>query len=354
MKKASCQPLIYSSPFFKGELFRKATGVVLFLVFLIGPISQAQAGDKTYLIKFSTLAPEGSTWMKELHALESEIKRATDGKVYFKFYPGGVSGDEFDVIRKMRIGQVHAAGFTGVGLGKILPEVRVLDLPFLFDSDRQVKHIYEKMNDYFYDRFEKEGYILLGWVPVGWVHFFSQTPIQSMADLQTTKAWMWEGDPLVKEAYINIGITPFPLSVTDVLLSLQTGMIDTVYASPVGALVLQWFTKVQYMSQLRMGNATGAVLMTKKKFKTLPEKYQEILKEVSRKYLAILLKEIQEDNSKSIEVMQKNGLKLAPMPTPEEIKQFHELGEKTRKNLTGDLFSKELLDRVLSHLEELK
>ncbi|MFQ5445276.1 MAG: TRAP transporter substrate-binding protein DctP [Nitrospinales bacterium] len=354
MKKVFREPHTNPEYFFKKIFFRKTIGFALILLLLIGLGSIAHAGDKKYVIKFSTLAPEGSNWMKQLHALEQEIKKVTEGKVHFKFYPGGVSGDEFDVIRKMRIGQVHAAGFTGVGLGKILPEVRVLDLPFLFDNDPQVRHIYETMNDYFTAQFEKKGYVLLGWVPVGWVHFFSKTPIRSIGDLQKTKAWMWEGDPLVKEVYEILGVTPFPLSVTDVLLSLQTGMINTVYASPIGALVLQWFTKVKFMSQLRMGYATGAVLMTKKKFKTLPDEYQKILKEVSQKHLAILLRIIQEDNSKSIEVMKKNGLKLAPMPTTDEIKQFHELGAKTRKNLTGKLFSKELLDRVLSHLEEVK
>ena len=163
------------------------------LVLILAEAPDAQAAPKTR-IKFSTLAPEGSSWMKAMRSLEKELQRVTEGEVGFKFYPGGVSGDEIDVIRKMRIGQIHAAGFTGVGLGEILPEVRVLDLPFLFRNDREIEVIYEKKNDYFTPRFEEKGDILLGWVPVGWVHFFSKERVFNISSLQTRKSRMGEGD----------------------------------------------------------------------------------------------------------------------------------------------------------------
>jgi len=311
------------------------------------------AAGTTY-IKFSTLAPEGSSWMNQMTRLADEVEKATNGEVAFKFYPGGVSGDEVDVIRKMRIGQVHAAGFTGVGLGEILPEVRVLDLPFLFRNDKEIGHVYAAMTDHFFKQFEKEGYILLGWVPVGWVHFFSQKPINTVEDLNNKKAWMWEGDPLVQEAYKQLDVTPLPLSITDVLLSLQTGMVDTVYASPVGALALQWFTKVNYMSELRMANATGAVLMSKRQFNKLSADQQKVLREVSRKNQDRLVRKVEQDNDRAIEVMKKNGLKIAPLPSEAEREKFFEVGARVRKSLAGRLFDQDLLDKVMSHLNEVR
>lgn len=330
-------------------------GITVLLVFaLFGTAGVARAADKATQIKFATLAPEGSTWMKEMRRLDQEIQDATGGSVKFKFYPGGVSGDEKDVIRKMRIGQIHGAGFTGVGLGEILPEVRTLDLPFLFDNDQQVERIYETMDGYFFKKFEEKGYILLGWVPVGWIHFFSKYEINDPEDLKKAKPWMWEGDPLVQEAYAVLGASPFPLSVTDVLMSLQTGMIDTVYSSPVGALALQWFTKVNYMSRIRMGNSTGAVLMTKEQFDRIPAEYKKPVRDISRRVLKDLVKKIHDDNAKSIETMLKNGLRLAAPPTDAQIKKFRQAGETIRKNLTGKLFSPELLEQTLSRLREVK
>ena len=327
--------------------------ILLALILIFGPAQEVMAAQKTR-IKFSTLAPEGSSWMKVMRTLEKELVRVTGGEVGFKFYPGGVSGDEIDVIRKMRIGQVHAAGFTGVGLGEILPEVRVLDLPFLFRSDKEIEYIYEKMNDHFTARFEEKGYILLGWVPVGWIHFFSKEPVTTVASLRPQKAWMWEGDPLVQATYSGLGVSPHPLSVTDVLLSLQTGMVDTVYASAMGALALQWFTKVNYMSELRMANATGGVLMTKKVFNRLPDKHKQAVRDISKRYLKKLVQKIQEDNNQSIAVMKQNGLKITPLPNGGELEKFYAVGKEVQKKMNGTLFSQAVLDRVMTHLKEIR
>lgn len=327
--------------------------LLLALVLIFGQAPEAIAAQKTR-IKFSTLAPEGSSWMKVMRLLEKELESVTGGEVGFKFYPGGVSGDEIDVIRKMRIGQVHAAGFTGVGLGQILPEVRVLDLPFLFRNDKEIETIYEKMNDYFTARFEEKGYILLGWVPVGWIHFFSKEPVSSVASLRPQKAWMWEGDPLVQATYSGLGVSPHPLSVTDVLLSLQTGMVDTVYASPMGALALQWFTKVNYMSELRMANATGGVLITKRAFNRLPDKHKKAMRDISKHYLKKLVQKIQEDNNQSITIMKQNGLKITPLPNGRELEKFYAVGKQVQDKMNGKLFSQAVLDQVMAHLKEIR
>jgi TRAP-type C4-dicarboxylate transport system substrate-binding protein len=335
------------------EAFMIRALIILAVLWTVLGASPAQAGEKT-LIKFATLAPEGSSWMKSMHRLSDKVKKATEGNVTFRFYPGGVSGDEKDVIRKMRIGQLHGAGFTGVGLGEILPEVRVLDLPFLFESDEEIQHIYGKMNAYFKDRYEEKGYVLLGWVPGGGVHFFSQQPIHSVDDLRQSKPWMWEGDPLVEAAYKGLGVQPIPLSITDVLLSLQTGMLDTVYSSTQGALALQWFTKVKHVTQLRMGYATGGVLISKKQFDQLPQPYQDAVKKIGGECLQELVQLIQEDNQKAYAVLEKNDVKWVALPDGKERARFQEAGATAWENLAGKYFPTELLDQVLGHLKEFR
>lgn len=339
--------------YFKSPLFYFYALFFTAAFLLVGLDSTAHA-EKKHIIKFATLAPEGSSWMKSLRQFSEKVKIATDGNVTFKFYPGGVSGDEKDVIRKIRIGQLHGAGFTGVGLGAILPEVRVLDLPFLFQSDQEIEHVYQAMTDYFVERFEKKGYILLGWVPVGWIHFLSQKPIRTVADLQKSKPWLWEGDPLVEQAYVGMDVQPIPLSIMDVLLSLQTGMINTVYASTQGALVLQWFTKVKHITRLRMGYATGGVLISKRKFKKLSPAYQETLKKIGAESMKELVAIIQKDNLKAEKVLENNGIKWVAQPEEEAKNKFQQAGVTARKNLSGKLFSQELLNKVLRHLDEVR
>src|SRR5437868_12100095 len=127
------------------------------------------ASAETKTLKFATLAPEGSSWMKTMTALNDELQQKTGGAVKFKFYPGGVSGDEKDVVKKVRIGQLQAAGFTGVGLGEIAPPVRILDAPWLIHNDKEVDFLYKTFDKDFNASIEKGGYVLLGWTELGYV-----------------------------------------------------------------------------------------------------------------------------------------------------------------------------------------
>ncbi len=201
------------------------TLIILNLLLLFFP---NQSFAKT-TIRFATLAPEGSTWMVTMRALDADIREASNGELGFKFYPNMSMGDEKDVIRKMRLGQINGAGFTGFGLGEILPEIRILELPYLFENEEQIDHTFAELTDYFSERLAEKGFILLGWADVGWIYFFATKPVAEPADLSGLKVWMWEGDPLAKAFFAELGKSPVPLSITDVHLSLQTGLINAVF-----------------------------------------------------------------------------------------------------------------------------
>jgi TRAP-type C4-dicarboxylate transport system substrate-binding protein len=309
---------------------------------------------KRHLIKFATLAPEGSTWMKVMRDFARSVKEKTGGQVRFRIYPGGVQGDEKDVVRKIRIGQLHSAGFTGVGLGEILPEVRILELPFLFLKEGEVDFAHEKIDPRLIKDFDKKGYVLLGWAEVGLVHLFSKRPIKNKADLKSAKLWAWDGDPLAKAYFEALDLSPISLSVTDVLTSLQTGLIDTVYASPLGAIALQWFTKVKYMTRLPVSNATGAVLVSKRIFNRLSPEQQSVLKAEGKRHFGRLIRLSREENRQAIQEIQKEGVELLPMPSPKDLQDFLDVGRSTWNRLSGKLFPPDLLAEVLSALSEYR
>ena len=322
----------------------------LALILVLG----APAAAKTTAIKFATLAPEGSTWMKVLTELSKELEKETGGSLKFKFYPGGVSGDEKDVVKKIRFGQLHSAGFTGVGLGEIAPEVRILDAPFLFKDAGEVDHVYRAFDKEFRGAFEKNGYILLGWAEVGFIYLFSNTPVRGPDDLKGVKMWMWEGDPVAEASFKAMDVDPIPLSITDVMTSLQTGLIDGVYSSPMAILALQWFTKVKYMSDFHLADASGAVLISKKFFDALPKDRQVLLLSTGQKYLTRLTASSREENRSAIEALKKNGIQITSVMSPEDIRKHQEMGRKARRSLAGRLYSEDLLDRVENSLQEFR
>lgn len=308
---------------------------------------------KPQQIKLSILAPEGSTWMNMMHEFNKELKERTNGKLEFKIYAGGVSGDESDVIRKMRVGQIHAGGFTGVGLGQIVSDVRVLELPFIFREADEVDFVTSVLKEEFEKKFEKKGFIFLGWAEAGFVNIFSTKPLKTAKDLQKAKMWAWEGDPLVKALCKEFDIVPVPLSITDVLTSLQTGLIDSFYAPPLAAIALQWFTKVKYMTQPYLANATGAMVMTKKFYDQIPKQNQQILKEVADKYSKRIIEATRKDNHESYHQLKKQGIEFVTI-APNELEKMTKTSAKVQTALIGRLYPKELLEKVLSKIREYR
>ncbi|MGD9489211.1 MAG: TRAP transporter substrate-binding protein DctP [Calditrichaceae bacterium] len=297
-------------------------------------------------IKFATLAPDGSTWMNIMKEFSGEIEKLTNGQVKFKIYPGGVQGDDKDVLRKMRINQLHSAGFTGVGLGEILPEVRILDSPFLFRNHEEVDYVSEKFFNRFAKGFEEKGYILLGWAEVGFVYIYTNKPVYGTGDLKGVKMWMWEGDPLAEATFKAFDVNAIPLSVTDVMTSLQTGLIDGVYISPLACVGFQWFTKVKYVLDVPLANSNGAVLISKKIFEKLSPEQQKIVREAGMKYFTELVRLSRGDNQKSIDEMLKYGIKMEKIGDPAILSNFEDIGKKARRDLVGKLYDEKLLNDV--------
>ena len=301
-------------------------------------------------IKFATLAPEGSTWMKVMADLSKDLEKETGGKLKFKFYPGGVSGDEKDVVKKIRIGQLQAGGFTGVGLGEIAPEARLLDSPWLFRDRGELEHVRVIFGADLASAVEKGGFVVLGWTDLGSVYVFSQRPIAGPDDMKKAKMWVWEGDPIAEAAYKALGVHPVPLSIVDVMQSLQTGMINAVYGPPLGVVALQWFQRAKNIYPVPMAESTGAVLISKSFFDALPEDQRKALIAVSSRHLKRLNDLTNAENDKALATLEKQGLTLAPRPGPEVMRRYEELGRAARRDLVGRLFDETLLDQVEKEL----
>lgn len=329
--------------------------IIFILVFML-PLGVWGARKKRakYEIKFATVAPEGSTWMLKMEEMDKEIREATDGEVGFRFFAGGVQGDEVDVIRKMRINQLHGAGFTGNGLGEILPEIRILEVPFMFNNKKEVDHITSTFFDYFDSKFRDKGFVLLGFVEVGYVYLFSNEPIHGGNDLRGMKVWSWEGDPLAKALFAGFDITPVPMALPEVLTGLQTKMIDAVYCAPYAAVGLQWFSRVQYMNKMPLTNSTGAVLISKKRFEKIPAQYQDTVLSICKKHLKGLTNLTRADNQEAIKVMADNGIEMIDPPVGKEKEEFETVGAKVKKELIGTLYDETLLKRVEKELEAFR
>ena len=310
--------------------------------------------SQQYAIKFATLAPEGSTWMNVMKEFDQAVRKESGGRLGFKIYAGGVQGDEKDVLRKIKLGQLHSAGVTGNGMTTIAPKVRIMDSPFLFKSYNEVDTVFKLFDKEFSRAFEENGFVNLGWAEVGFVYVFTNTPVRQPSDMKSVKMWMWEGDPIAESAFKALGVAPIPLTFTDVLTSLQTGLIDGIYTSPYAAIAFQWFTRVKYMLNIPLADASGAVVIARKKFDELPPDLQEILTRNGKKYMRKLTELSRQDNAKSLTTLKGNGITIIEPPSRETVSSYDEIGRNARRLLAEKLFSEELLNRIEKTVDDYR
>lgn len=324
--------------------------ILLFtLLYFLPVIPKATASE----IKIAVVAPEGSTWVNILKEWDKSLQTKTAGRLKLTIYAGGVAGDEKDVIRKINIGQLHAGGFTGVGLGTIYPAVRIFELPLFFKGYDEVDYVTAKLQKQIEDGFAQKGYILLGWAEAGFVNIFSNTPIRSQKDMQGVKMWAWEGDPLVKAMYEQFKIVPVSLSLVDVMTALQTNMISAVYAPPLGAIAMQWHAKTKYITDLKLADSTGALLMSKREFDKIASADQKILRDTAREYCRKIVQLTRADNAKSIAALQRQGLQFVKVDGKEEDAMRLESSH-VWDSLSGKLYPPELLANARKYIEEFR
>ncbi len=271
--------------------------------------SPAQATSKPqYTLKFATLAPSGTTWMNILQEWGDEVKKQSNNRLIFKFYPGGVHGDEPDILKKMRFNQLQGGAFTGYGIGRMYSPARVLELPFMFDTVEEVDAVRHELMPEIIEGFHDNGYELLGWMEIVFIHMFSKKPISTLEDIRSTRVWLWQGDELGKAIFNASDISPVPLSIIDVYTSLSTGLIDTVYAPPLGAIALQWFTKTKYVNSIPLTNAIGGLVVSRRYFEKLPADLQTILRETGHEYGEKLVTATRADYQKSVDELKLRDL----------------------------------------------
>lgn len=306
----------------------RITAIVIAVLMICLPIPQVQA--KTF--KIATISPDGTYWMKQMRAGAKEIKEKTQGRVKFKFYPGGVMGNDDSVMRKIRIHQLHGGAVTNGTLEKINEDMTIYGLPFIFSSLEQSDLVRKNTDKLLLDGLEKNGFVSFGIAKGGFTYMMSKHPIDSIEMLKTLKPWVPEGNEVGYGVYRHAGISPVSLPLSDVLTGLQTNLIDTVITSPIGALALQWHTGIKYVVDLPLTYLVAAMIIDKKAFGKLSKADQATVREVMGK----VYKQIDEQNTRdSINARQallNQGVKFITL-SEDELKNWYSIGEDVRHEM---------------------
>ena len=291
--------------------------------------------------------------MEILERAAAEISDKTEKRVTIKYYTGGQQGDERDFIRKIKMGQLDGAAVTAVGLSMIDPSIRVLELPMLFKSQEEIDYVANKMWPYFQKKFEKKGFRLAERGELGWIYFFSKSKVTSIADLRKQKLWTLGDDQLGTKIADKLKLNGVPLGVPEVDGALSSGRINACFSSPLGAIALQWYSKVKYMSSTPMVFAIGATVMSldvAKKVSVEDRKTIEAIAKRSQKKARAIIRKANDDAMKTLV---RKGITLVDVPQP-MIDELTKVAGEVQNELVGKVYSKEELAMVIGYRDEYR
>ena len=330
-------------------MIRKLGGLALALA-LAGP--RADAAPKVAL-RFATLAPEGSPWMKTFEAVRRDALEATGGEVGLRMFPAGILGEEREVLFKIRAGQVDGGAFLGNGIARLCPDARALMQPLTFRNHEEVDAVFPALRPRLEALCRENGFVALGWSEVGFSYMYSTQPVRSLADLRAAKPWQLPGDELLSAMFEAGRVNAIPVGVGDVLTALQTGMIRTLYAPPLAAIAMQWHTRVRYRNDVRLMYSIGGVFLAERAWNAVPEKHRAALLEIFDRHLRDLTLHIRKSNEEALAVMTKQGIETIVSPEA-DLEELRAIGRAAQERVEGRLYSREIAEELRRALEAFR
>ncbi len=255
---------------------------------LLVVLGSGAAADEPTVIRFGTVAPEGSGWAREGLAFGRDVEQRTEGRVKVKLYFGGITGDEVQTIEQARRGRVDAIASGGMSCLALAPSLRVFRVPGLFRNRAEASYVNGRMQRTVDEEFLKSGFINLGELSIGPDLFFTKAPVRSMNDLKQQQLWVWDLDPVLGVALKGMGLQPIQISLPDALHQFEAGRVQGFVAVPTAALAFQWSTQARYLSDVRLGVLRGCVLITTRAFDALAIEDQQAVRAAGAKAVARL------------------------------------------------------------------
>ena len=296
-------------------------------------------------LRLGTILPANSVWDRAVRQMASDWQEATDGRV--RLQVRGTTGDEATIIRRMRLNNPQVAALTLPGLTEVDDSFNVFGIPFFFASDAEAVHVLEALTPLYREKLAAQGLVLLGWGHGGWAHIFSANPIRGIPDLQAAKLYTSAGDDGMVQWYKENGFQPVPLELTDVLMGLNTGLIDAYPSPPYGALVFQWYRQTSHMLDIPLSPVFGATVMTERAWGRIDEADRQALLAAAAEMQAFLFDEVPRQDDEAVAEMQKRGLTLSSVGEP-EVAMLRVVVDTLTATWRGDRVPADIYDAALA------
>ena len=306
---------------------------------LLALLISAQVFAAPVAVKFATIAPQGTPWADSLEDIKKRVATESKDTIKVKTFLGGQLGGELEILQKVRRGQVEGGGLTCGAMSAVIPELDVLEIPFLFESSEEADYV---LDNYLWTPFEKlfaeKGFVLLTWAENGWRSIGHKTKlIKTPADLKGSKIRSQESK--VHLAYWKrLGAAAQAIAVPEVLPALQTGVVEAFDNTPLFTLAAEWQTAIKFYTVTDHIYQAAVVVYSKKFFDKLTPEQRKILTGTGNGQAQMIRTNVRKLGDSLIEVLKESGVKVATL-TPAEKEVFKKsadgLAEEMVKSIGG-------------------
>ena len=172
-------------------------------------------------------------------------------------------------------GQLDFVASGGMLCTDVMPSMRVLRLPALFQSWDEAKHVMNKLQPTLTAEARERGFVYLGGTGLGSDMFFLRHPVKTLAELRALKLWEWSLDSVALKMSQAMGLSIVPLELADAGRAFDDGKIDGFYAIPTAALVFQWSIRAQQVLEYKGSFLFGCFLLSDRAFYSLSDEDQK-------------------------------------------------------------------------------
>ena len=322
----------------------------LLIVLVAAALAAPAAAQRGLRINLGTVVPQDSPWYEVLQQMRQDWTEISGGKVDLRIYAGGALGDDTEMLRKTRIGQLQAVAMTGIGLSRIDPGVDALQIPLLFQSYEELDYVRDKMAPTLEKRIAAEGFQVLAWSDGGWAHYFSKKPAPTLADVRSQKLWISAGDPRTEELYKSLGFNVVPLPLSEMTTALQTGLIEQILVPPLYALLDGSYRRAGNMTDLAIAPVIGGIVIDNKAWQRIPAALRPKLAAASEAAGAKLRARIRQMGDDAIQQMKERGLNV----TAADRAAWQAEVEKVYPKLRGTYAPAEMFDQAVRLRDEYR
>jgi TRAP-type C4-dicarboxylate transport system substrate-binding protein len=304
-------------------------------------------------IKLASMVPENTPWGAAINRMAVEWSQVTNGEVELIVYHNGVAGPEAEVLRKLNLNQIQAAIFTSIGLNSVTPEIMTISYPFLIRNDAELEVVLQKLRPELDARIERNGFTTLAWARAGWVKIFSKAPVFTPADLRRQKLGTNPDELEMLQAFKAMGFQMVPVNMNDVLVSLNSGMLDAVYQSPISVAGNQLFGIAKNMSTVNLAPFMGGIIMNRTAWRRIPDRYKDSLMRICKRIEGEIDGSISKLEIEAVNTMTKYGL-VINTPSPAQQEEWYQDMARYESALVGPIFNREIYQKITDILSEYR